>query len=248
MSGDLSSNERAAPADAFATTRWSLVAAAAGRESPPAQQALAQLCQAYWYPLYAFVRRRVGSVEQSQDLTQAYFAWLLEKNTVALADPQRGRFRAFLLASLKNFLANEWEKQRTQKRGGGRTVLSLDFEAGESRFRLEPADQLTPERLFEKQWALTLLENVLCELRQEHAAAEKLHQFETLKPFLGGSAGGYSQAAAQLGMSENAARVAAHRLRQRYKELLRAQIAHTVASPDEVDDEIRRLFDVLGAT
>jgi RNA polymerase sigma-70 factor (ECF subfamily) len=247
MSGESSREQLPAPSDAFATTRWSLVAAAGRGEPLAAQQALAQLCQAYWYPLYAFVRRRVGSPHESQDLTQAYFAWLLEKNTVAAADRERGRFRAFLLASLKNFLANEWEKQRAQKRGGGQAALSLDFDAGESRFRLEPLDQLTPERLFDKQWAMTLLEQVLGGLRQEYADADKLPQFEVLKSFLAGNTGEYAEAAAQLGLTENAVRVAAHRLRQRYRERLRAEIAQTVAGPEEVDDEIRRLFEVLGA-
>jgi RNA polymerase sigma-70 factor (ECF subfamily) len=189
----------------------------------------------------------VESADESQDLTQAYFAWLLEKNTVAAADRERGRFRAFLLTSLKNFLANEWEKQRAQKRGSGRAVLSLDFAAGESRFRSEPLDQLTPERLFDKQWALTLLEQVLGGLRQEYATAGQSRQFEVLKAFLAGSAAGYAEAAAQLGLTENATRVAAHRLRQRYRERLRAEIAHTVDGPEEVDDEVRRLFEVLGA-
>lgn len=234
------------PADDFTTTRWSLVASAGGRDWPAARQALEQLCRAYWYPLYAFVRRRVGSADEAQDLTQDFFAWLLQRNTVASADPQRGRFRAFLLASLKNFLANHWEKQQAFKRGGGRAVLPLDFAAGEDRYRLEPADNCTPERLFERQWAMTLLEQVLAGLRQEQADAGKLAQFENLLPLLAGPPpGGYAAAAAQLGLSENAARVAAHRLRQRYRERLRAEIAHTVCGPQEVDDEIRRLFEVV---
>jgi RNA polymerase sigma-70 factor (ECF subfamily) len=207
------------------------------------------LCEAYWYPLYAYVRRRVPTTDEAQDLTQEFFVTLLEKNYLAVAQPQRGRFRAFLLTSLKHFLANEWDKAKAQKRGGPRKPVSLDFDAGESRYRLEPADELTPERLYEKQWTLTLLDRVLSRLREEFVAAGKREHFEQLKAFLAGgnTSVSYTETARELGISEGAAKVAAHRLRQRYRQLLRSEIAHTVAEPGDVDDEIRHLFESLGS-
>lgn len=231
----------------FATTRWSVVAAAGQHPSAEAQRALEDLCQAYWYPLYAYVRRRTGE-EDARDLTQSFFAWLLQKNTLATADPRRGRFRAFLLTVLKNFLTNEWEKQRAAKRGGGKTLLSLDFELQDSKLRLEPADGETPEQLFNRQWAMALLDRVLVLLREEYAAAGKAQQFDALKPFIAGAQGAasYAQAASALGWTDNAARVAAHRLRGRYRDLLRSEIAQTVADEREVDDEIRWLFEAVG--
>jgi RNA polymerase sigma-70 factor (ECF subfamily) len=237
----------AAAGDDFATTRWSIVVAAGGRATAAAHAALAQLCQAYWYPLYAYARRRLGSPEAAQDAVQGFFAELLEKNIVAAADRERGRFRAFLLTSLKNFLASQWQKEHALKRGGGQTLLSLDFAAGESRYRLEPVDEETPERLFQRQWALALLEDVLARLRGEFESAGKSAEFAALKSCITGDAdpGGYAAIGAKLRISEGAARVAAHRLRQRYRTLLRSAIADTVASEEEVDDEIRRLFAVL---
>ncbi len=226
----------------FAATRWSIVVAAGRRSSPDSQQALESLCRTYWYPLYAYVRRRVPDVHQAQDLTQEFFASLLERNALNAADRRRGRFRSFLLAAFKNFLADEWDKAKAQKRGGGRQPLPLNFDPGEGRFALEPADDLCPERLYEKQWALTFLDHVLNRLREELVAKGKQDHFEALKPFLGGenAAGGYQAAADALGMSTAAVKVAAHRLRRRYREILRAEVADTVAEPGEVDDEIRR--------
>lgn len=233
----------------FATTRWSIVVAAGERSTSQAERALAQLCQLYWFPLYAYARRRLASSDAAQDAVQNFFAELLEKNIVAKADRDRGRFRAFLLTSLKNFLVGQWQKEHAQKRGGGRVLLSLDFAAGESRYLLEPIDNLTPELLFERQWALALLADVLAKLRSQWEAAGKTAEFEALKPCIASDAtpGGYAAIAAQLETSEGAARVAAHRLRQRYRELLRGAIADTVASAADVDDEIRRLFEVLGS-
>ena len=232
----------------FATTRWSLVIAAGEQDDPASEKALAELCQAYWYPVYAYVRRRLGDVHEAQDLTQAFFERLLEKQTFRTADPSRGRFRAFLLTACKRFLINEWHKDRAAKRGGSVAQLSLDFPAGESRYSLEPVDTLTAERVFEQQWAITLLARVLEQLKDECTAKGKGEHFEQLKPFLSGtkSAEAYEVAATGLGISLGATKVAAHRLRARYRELLRSEIAQTLHRPDELEDEIRNLFAVLG--
>jgi RNA polymerase sigma-70 factor (ECF subfamily) len=234
---------------AFATTHWSLVLAAGEPDDPASRQALAELCQAYWYPVYAYVRRRVADVHEARDRTQAFFERLLETRSLAAADPARGRFRAFLLTACKRFLVNEWHREHTLRRGGGRQKLSLDFELGDSRYTLEPADTVTPELLFERQWAITLLGHVLEKLRGEYASRGKLPQFETLKSFLAGapSPAAYAAAAGELGLSDGAVKVAVHRLRKRYRELLRREIAQTVELPDEVEDEIRSLFAVLGS-
>jgi RNA polymerase sigma-70 factor (ECF subfamily) len=233
----------------FATTRWSLVLAAGRRSSPQSSAALATLCENYWYPLYAYVRRRGHEAHEAEDFTQAFFARLLEKNDLTAADPGRGRFRSFLLTSLKHFLANEWDRHRAQKRGGGRSVLSIDFGTAEERYRAEPAHDLTPEKIFERRWALVLLENVLARLHGESAQAGKADSFDYLKGFLTGeqSAGTYGQLAAELNTSEGALKVAVHRLRRRYRELLRAEIEETVADPQEIDQEIRDLFSALGS-
>ena len=235
-------------ADDFATTQWSLVIAAGERGSVEAEYALAVLCQRYWFPLYAFARRRVAEVHEAQDLTQEFFLRLLEKNSLAAACPERGRFRSFLLTSLKNFLANEWDRTTAQKRGGDRERLSLDWEAGESRLSFEPSHSDTPEREFERQWALTLLENVVRRLQDEFVAAGKSRQFELLKETLtaGRAALDYVAVAQDLAISEEAARQAAHRLRKRYRELLRDEVAATIETPTEVEDEIYRLFQALG--
>ena len=238
----------------FATTRWSLVLQAKDQPSPDAREALADLCRAYWYPIYALIRRRSRDGHEAQDLTQGFFTRLLEKDFLGDVDPARGRFRAFLLAAVKHFIANEWDKDRAAKRGGGRRVVSLDtrsfdWDSGESRFLLEPSHELTAERLFERQWALALLDRVLSRLRDEHRDAEKLAQFETLQRFLSldRDTANYADAAERLNTSEPAARVAAHRLRKRYRVLLRDEIAHTVATPEEVEDELRYLFVVLSS-
>jgi RNA polymerase sigma-70 factor (ECF subfamily) len=241
------SDERPAAAR-FATTRWSLVvSAAAPQDAPAAREALAILCQAYWYPLYAFLRRNGTSAEDAQDLVQAFFVELLEKDRLAAADRERGKFRSFLLASLKHFQANEWRRRSAQKRGGGAAALSLDLDAGERRFSLEPAHELTAERIFMRQWAMTLLEQTLAALRQEFSAAGKAELFEQLKEYLGAEGGGvpYRQLASELGTTEGALKVAMHRFRARWREALRDQIAQTVAGPEEVEDELRELFDAV---
>ena len=241
--------QRARAPDSFHTTRWSVVLAAGQSAEPAAGAALATLCQSYWFPLYAYIRRRSATIDEAQDLTQEFFVRLLEKDTLAVAAPDRGRFRAFLLTALKHFLANQADKAHAQKRGGGRSPLSLDFDAGESRYHREPSHALTAETLFERQWTLTLLDRVMSALEAELSAAGRLPQFEVLREFIvrGSGDASYIQAAEALGINEPAARTAAHRLRRRYRELLRAEIAETVADESEIDAEIRRLFASLAA-
>jgi RNA polymerase sigma-70 factor (ECF subfamily) len=232
----------------FATTRWSLVCAA-GREDTAARAALAALCETYWYPTYAFLRRRGCPREEAEDVTQAFFARLLERGWVRSADRDRGRFRTFLLTALTRFLAKERDKERTRKRGGDRTKLSLDFEAGETRYRLEPADEQTPDRLFERRWALTVLDRVLARLEQEHADdPSRAAKFAALKPLMTASDAPYATVAETLGMSEGAVKVAVHRLRKRYKELLRDEVAQTVSDSAAVEQELRDLRMALRET
>jgi RNA polymerase sigma-70 factor (ECF subfamily) len=232
------------PSKNFPTTLWTVVLRAGGDKSAEAQAALTQLCQGYWYPLYSFVRHRGYSPHDAQDLTQAFFAQLLEKRGLGCVDPEQGRFRTFLLASLKNFLANAWDRSQAQKRGGGQTILSLEQERGETRYQLEPSHDWTPERHFERQWAVTLLEQVLAALSAEYHAEGKGDLFEELKAVLTGQAGAYAEMAVRLRRSEGAIKVAVHRLRHRYRELMRARIAETVDECD-VDDELRHLVAVL---
>ena len=231
---------------AFETTHWSLVLSARHRSSPDAQQALCELCEKYWYPLYAYVRRRIPDVHEAQDLTQAFFAKFLEKNWVAQADPERGKFRTFLLTSFSHFLANEWDKSRAKKRGGDRFHFSLDFDDGERRLARNPATDLTAEHEYERQWAISLLGQALNSLRCEAVAAGKQQQFEALKECLTGDRGrSYAEIAEQLTMSETAVKTAVHRLRRQYGRRLRKAIAETVADPSDVDEEIGRLFRAL---
>jgi RNA polymerase sigma factor (sigma-70 family) len=231
----------------FATTHWSVVLSAGGSDTPRAQEALARLCQVYWYPLYAYVRRRGYGPEDAQDLTQEFFARLLAHKWVGSADPQKGRFRSFLLTAMNHFLADEWDRLKAQKRGGGGRVLPLEVETAETRFQLEPADPLTPEKIYERRWAQTLLETVFEQLRQAYEAEGKAALFAELKGGLAQARAAlpYAELAARLKLSEGALRVAMHRLRQRYREVLRAEIAHTVNEPGEVEEELRYLFRVL---
>jgi RNA polymerase sigma factor (sigma-70 family) len=234
-------------AQSFATTHWSVVLSAIADASSDSEAALARLCQTYWYPLYAYVRRRGYSPEDAQDLTQSYFSSLLEKKYLERADRERGRFRTFLLSSIENFLNNEWDRASAQKRGGGQRMVSWDELDAEGRYLNEPADEVTPERIFEKRWAATLLELVLKKMREEFIVSGKAELFEAIKLHLWseGAATSYSQLAVQLNMTVVAVKVTVHRLRHRYRDLLRAEIAHTVAKPGEVDDEIRHLIQVM---
>ena len=238
-----------AAARQFTSTRWSLVVAAGQRDSPEAEEALASLCRLYWYPLFAYARRHSAKPEDAQDLTQGFFARLLERDYLRQADPQRGRFRSFLLTAFKHFLAHERERANAQKRGGGRKILPLDFQSGECRFRREPSHPATAETLYERSWALTLLQQALARLREEQTAAGKERLFECLKGTLTGEDAPrpYADLAAELGMSGQAIKVTVHRLRRRYGELLRAEIAQTVTTAEEIDDELRDLFAAVRA-
>ncbi len=220
---------------------------ASQNDTARAQEALTRLCETYWFPLYAFVRRCGHAPEDAQDLTQEFFAQLLAHNWVARADRNKGRFRSFLLLVMKRFLAKEWDKVRTLKRGGQARLVSLQLDTAETRYSQEPADTRTPEQLFEKQWALTLLQTVLQRLRQDYARDAKGELFEKLEPCLIGSREiqPYAALAAELGMTEGAVKVAVHRLRERYRECLKNEIAQTLASPAEVEAELRHLFRVL---
>ena len=245
-----------APAMRFASTQWSLVLAARGDSAASGAAALAGLCGAYWQPLYGYVRRRGYSVEDAQDLTQSYFSRLLEKRFLDQADARRGKFRSFLLASLKNFMVNEWHREHAQKRGGDRFALSLDdrqhgealYAAGQA-IAVTMVNMLTPEKQYERSWALAVLNRVTAQLAAEFTAAGKEAIFEGLKTFLTGDAGElkYSQAAAALGMGEGAARVAVFRMRGRFRDVLRAEIARTLADPEDsaIEEELRFLLAAL---
>jgi RNA polymerase sigma-70 factor (ECF subfamily) len=231
----------------FPATQWTVVLAAGGTPSPKSTAALERLCGSYWYPLYAFVRRRGYSPADAEDLTQEFFARLLEHNWIAHADPHRGRFRSFLLMAMKRFLAKEWHRAKTLKRGGQVRFVALQFDTAETRYNREPADTRTPEQLFEQHWAMALLATVLKRLREEYGQDGKGRVFETLEPCLIGSreTQPYAALAAHLEMSEGAVKMAVCRLRERYRECLKEEIGHTVASPAEVDEEVRHLFRVL---
>jgi len=231
----------------FATTHWSVVVQAGRPDSPEAARALAELCGVYWYPLYAYVRRQGFDVPAAQDLTQDFFAKLLEKNYVGIADRKRGKFRWFLLTAFKCFLANEWDRARAQKRGGGARALSFDEMTAEERYRHEPADVLTADQIYDRRWALDLLDRARRRLREEYEVAGKAERLTHLEPFLSGetSPNHYAQAALQLGLSEAAVRQEAHRFKKRFGQLLREEVARTVAQPDEVAEELRYLIDVV---
>jgi DNA-directed RNA polymerase specialized sigma24 family protein len=232
----------------FATTHWSLIAAAADEDALRARAALEELCRTYWFPIYAFVRRQGFDSDRSQDLTQEFFTRFLERDFLAAADRGQGKFRSFLLACCKHFLANERDRDHAQKRGGGRVHVPIDSSLADSRYSNEPAHDQTAEKLFERRWACALLEQVLARLRLEFESPEKQRQFELLKGFLtGGGNTSHADVASELGMSAGAVKIAAHRLRRRYRELLREEIGRTVAEPDQIEDEIRALFAALGS-
>ncbi len=231
----------------FRTTCWSVVVEAAGT-GETARDALQRLCQAYWYPLYAYARRRGRDADVAQDLTQGFFTRLIEKGDLKLADSTRGRFRAFLITSFKSFLANERNRERREKRGGGRAPLSIDTQDAESRFRLEPASPTTPEQLYQRDWALNLLDHTLRRLEAEQERAGRAQVFRHVRPHLTSTESGapYATIARELEMSETAVRVTVHRARRRYGELLREEIALTLADPADVEEEIQGLFEALG--
>ena len=231
----------------FLTTRWSVVLSAREKGSPQSAEALEKLCRAYWYPLYAYIRRLGHSPADAEDLTQEFFARLLQKDYLQAVAREKGRFRTFLLVALKRFLANEWDRARAGKRGGGVACLSLDVALAEGKYRIEPVEELTAERIYERRWALTLLDQTMSRLREECVVAGKTAEFDRLKGFLTAEqeAMNYADAVAALGLSEGAARVAVHRLRRRFREVFREEIAHTVDRPGDTDDEVRHLLAVL---
>ncbi len=244
MNSENPTQPTSAPGDIFATTRWTVVLAAGCRSAPQADLALEELCRTYWYPLYVYVRRQTQTHEDAEDLTQAFFARFLEKNYLEKLSSEKGKFRAFLLAALKHFLANEWDRANRQKRGGGIPTISLDWQDADTRYRIDPADNLSPDKLYDRAWAVTLLERVIQRLREENSAEGKSRIFDQLKSFLmlGKGVIPYSQAASALDMTESAVRVAVHRLRRRYRELLREEIAQTLSDPTQVEEEVRALF------
>ena len=231
----------------FVTTHWSVVLSAREKTSTQSDAALETLCRAYWYPLYAWVRRQGHTPHDAQDLTQEFFARLLQKDYLQAAARERGRFRTFLIVALKRFLANDWDRARAQKRGGGQPLLSLDTTTAESRYQIEPAATLSADLIYERRWALTLLEQTMAALRDEFTAAGKQREFDCLKTFLTAERGEipYSEIAVKLDVNESTARVSVHRLRKRFREVFRQQIAHTVARPEEVEEEVRYLLAAL---
>jgi RNA polymerase sigma-70 factor (ECF subfamily) len=231
----------------FRTTHWSVVLAAGEADRERGREALGQLCAAYWYPLYVFARRQGYDAAESEDLTQEFFARLLQRSDLTEVSSERGRFRSFLLASFKHLLVNEYHRRRTEKRGGRATTVSLDGVDPETRYRLEPVDPVTPEMLFERRWALTVLERAVDRLREEYALSEKADLFEELKEFLSNQKSlPHAAIAAKYGISEGAVGVTIHRLRKRYAEVLRDEISHTVSAPEGIDDEVRHLIAAVG--
>jgi len=228
----------------FATTHWSVVLAAGDSSSPQHEQALNTLCQTYWFPLYAYLRRRGHDRHQAEDWTQAFFVQMLDKSSLGGVSPKPGKFRSFLLTALKNFVSDEHDRARAVKRGGTQKTLSMNFETAESQYTLEPTDELSPERLFERAWALTVLEQTMDRLEAELANANKKELFDFLRVYVCGepTTVTYRNVAARLNMTENAVKVTVHRLRRRYRELLRNEIAQTVLTEDQVDEEISYLF------
>jgi RNA polymerase sigma-70 factor (ECF subfamily) len=239
-----SNSRTSANSDIFATTHWTVVVAAGRGHSQEAEAALEELCRTYWYPLYVYVRRQAPTREDAEDLTQAFFARFLERNYLEKLTSQNGKFRAFLLAALKHFLANEWDRAHRQKRGGGVAPLSLDWQQADAKYQIDPADNLSPDKLYDRMWAVTLLERVLARLHEENATGEKARTFERLKPFLmiGVNSIPYADAAKQLDLSEGAVRVAVHRFRRRYRELLRDEIGQTLSDAAQIEEEMRTLF------
>ncbi len=230
----------------FATTSWSMVLEAADAHASGVADALSDLCQQYWYPLYAFVRRKGFDRSQAEDLTQAFFTDLLEKNRLQSAEPTRGSFRAFLLTSLSNFIANHWRAENAQKRGGGQAIVSIDYEQADNRYLQQPTDDVTPEKIFERNWALSILEQTLAAVGQQYEQSGKSDLFDSLKCFLTGYGDvPYAELEEKTGMREGAIKVAVHRMRQRYGQQLRLQIAKTVQNPADVDQELKSLFQAL---
>ena len=232
----------------FVTTHWSVVLSAREPESAQSAAALETLCRTYWYPLYAFLRRQGRTPQDAQDLTQGFFARLLQKDYLRAAAREKGKFRTFLLVALKRFVANEWDREHAQKRGGFAPVVAIDQEFAESRLAADPSPNVQPDVLYDRQWAMTLLERTMSRLQEEYTASGRAKLFEYLQTCLGRdeSALPYAEIAARLKLTEAAVKMAVHRLRARYREILRAEIAHTVSSAEEVEEEVRHLFSAFG--
>ena len=241
--------ESAAGGSRFRTTHWSMVLSAGDSGDPLSREALSTLCQMYWHPVYAFVRRKGYDPDTAQDLTQGFFLFLLEKNTIKTARPDKGKFRSFLLVVLKRYLTNEWKRQRAEKRGGGSASLTFSFEDAERRYALEPVDRDTPETIFEKQWIRTLIHNSLQRLKREMNSSGKPERTEPLTSILTGSGDGapYVEVARKLGMSESALKVSIHRTRRRFGSMLREEVAQTVSEPSLVEEELSYLFSAGGS-
>lgn len=249
MSDANSTRSKYTPACRFATTHWTIISTAArGTESLETHRALESLCQGYWFPLYAYLRQRGYGKDQAEDYTQAFFAHLLEKHGLQNVEPGKYRFRSYLLAALNNFVIDDWRRKQSPKRGKGKRILSLQIEEAEHRYSLDPIDDLTPERMFDRSWALTVIRRALDVLRSEYESAGKQRLFDGLKGQItpNQAARPYREAAAELGISENVARVTVHRMRARLGELVRNEVAETVSSSQELEDEIGELFAALG--
>jgi RNA polymerase sigma-70 factor (ECF subfamily) len=247
LSADAIIDRHAQSAAGFTQTHWSVVLAAGDSSSPEGFNALERLCHAYWFPLYAYVRRCGETPEDAKDLTQEFFARLVEKNWLRAATPERGRFRWFLLASLKHFLSNQWDRARTQKRGGGLDSLSLDELAPEARYSLEPTDSLSADKVYDRTWALTLLEKTRARLCEEFKQAEKAARFEMLEQFLPGeqASATYAEIASRFAVAEGTVKSDVSRLRRRYGELLREELVQTLGSVTDLEDELQHLFESL---
>lgn len=248
----MSANTTASPHPSeawFGTTHWSVVLSARDRASPQSEAALEQLCRAYWCPLYAFVRRQGYSPHDAQDLTQEFLSRLVHKDYLDTVRQEKGRFRTFMMMAIKRFLSDAWDQARAQKRGGGARNLSLEAAEAEGKYQVEAVEEVTPETLYERHWALTLLDRTMSRLRREYAAAGKSAAFEELKVFLTQAKGTipHAEVAQRLGLNEGAVRVSAHRLRKRFRELFREEIARTVSCPEDIEGEVRHLFAVLSA-
>ncbi len=244
----MNTDSRQSPAPGvFATTHWSVVVQAGEVESPQTSEALAQLCNTYWYALYVYVRRKGYAAHDAQDLTQEFFERLLARNYLGGVDRRKGKFRSFLLGALEHFLAKEWRRAHAQKRGGGHATFSLDEVDAENRYLLEPTHDLTPEKIYDRRWATTILKQAMSELQRDYETRHQSELFAKVESLLSpdGASGSYAEIATSLGMNEGALKVAVHRLRKRYGELIRAQIAQTVATPQEIEEELRYLFSVL---
>jgi|SRR3954470_11578759 RNA polymerase sigma factor (sigma-70 family) len=241
--------DESSPGGQFAATHWSVVLTAGRSDLPQAAEALEKLCRAYWYPLYVYVRRQGNTPEDAEDLTQRFFSRLLEKDYFAKADPDRGKFRTFLVRSLNNFLINEWKRAGRLKRGGDLTFLSLNADEAEERYAGEPIAESNPAGAYERLWAVALIEHVFSILRAEYSSTGKPRIFEALKSFIWGDADpiSYAEIGGPLNLTEGAVKVAVHRLRRRFREVVRAEVAHTVARPEDIDEELRYLIAVLGS-